>query len=314
MHATQEQQRLVKLATWASIVVAVTLILLKTWAWQTTASVSLLASLLDSLMDAAASAINFFAVRYALMPADEDHRFGHGKAESLAGLAQAVLIGLSVIWLFIQSYERITNPQPIQQTDIGIAVMVFSIVATAALVLFQRHVVKKTESNAVAADSLHYLSDLLMNASVIVALLLSVWGWQGADAWLAIIIGFYVLHSAWEIGTQSMDLLLDRELDEEERAIISNCVIAQQGVLGMHDLRTRQSGYTKFVQMHVELPDKMPLIQAHEIADAVEEAVIEAIPNAEVIVHLDPISVVPSEEHAVMARVISIDSADVHRE
>lgn len=314
MHATAEQQRLVKLATWASIMVAITLILLKTWAWQTTASVSLLASLLDSIMDAAASVINFFAVRYALMPADADHRFGHGKAESLAGLAQAVLISLSVIWLLMQSYERINNPQAIQHTDIGIGVMLFSIVATAALVMFQRYVVQRTESNAVAADSLHYLSDLLMNASVIVALLLSVWGWQGADAWLAIIIGFYVLHSAWEIGQQSMNLLLDRELAEEDRAIISNCVIAQPGVLGMHDLRTRQSGYTKFVQMHIELPDKMPLIQAHDIADAVEAAVIAAMPNAEVIVHLDPISVVPDEEHAVLARVMSIDSADIHRE
>ncbi len=242
MHADARQQQLVKLATWASILTAIFLIILKTWAWQTTASVSLLASLLDSLMDAAASIINFFAVRYAMMPADEDHRFGHGKAEALAGLAQAGLIGLSVIWLFVQSVDRILNPQAIVHTDIGIAIMLVSIVATAALVLGQRYVVERTQSNAVAADSLHYLSDLLMNASVIVALLLSVWGWQGADAWLAIVIGFYVLHSAWEIGIQSMHLLLDRELEEADRTLISNSVLQHEGVLGMHDLRTRQSG------------------------------------------------------------------------
>ena len=310
MHADARQQQLVKLATWASILTAIFLIILKTWAWQTTASVSLLASLLDSLMDAAASIINFFAVRYAMMPADEDHRFGHGKAEALAGLAQAGLIGLSVIWLFVQSVDRILNPQTIVHTDIGIAIMLVSIVATAALVLGQRYVVERTQSNAVAADSLHYLSDLLMNTSVIVALLLSVWGWQGADAWLAIVIGFYVLHSAWEIGIQSMHLLLDRELEEADRTLISNSVLQHEGVLGMHDLRTRQSGYTKFAQLHLELPDSMPLIEAHAIADAVEASIMNAIPNAEVIVHLDPISVVPNEDHAMMDRVVSIDNGE----
>ncbi|MCP4789361.1 MAG: cation diffusion facilitator family transporter [Gammaproteobacteria bacterium] len=310
MHADARQQQLVKLATWASILTAIFLIILKTWAWQTTASVSLLASLLDSLMDAAASIINFFAVRYAMIPADEDHRFGHGKAEALAGLAQAGLIGLSVIWLFVQSIDRILNPQAIVHTDIGIAIMLVSIVATAALVLGQRYVVERTQSNAVAADSLHYLSDLLMNASVIVALLLSVWGWQGADAWLAIVIGFYVLHSAWEIGIQSMHLLLDRELEEADRTLISNSVLQHEGVLGMHDLRTRQSGYTKFAQLHLELPDSMPLIEAHAIADAVEASIMNAIPNAEVIVHLDPISVVPNEDHAMMDRVVSIDTGE----
>ena len=313
MLASPQQQQLVKIATWASILVAVSLIILKTWAWQTTASVSLMASLLDSLMDAVASVINFFAVRYAMMPADEDHRFGHGKAESLAGLAQATLIGFSVIWLFIQSADRIMNPQPIAHTDIGIMVMLISIVATAALVLGQRYVVKRTQSNAVAADSLHYFSDLLMNASVIVALLLSAWGWQGADAWLAIIIGFYVLHSAWEIGKNSMHLLLDRELEESDRTLISNTVLQHQGVLGMHDLRTRQSGYTKFVQLHLELPDKMPLIEAHIIADAVEASIMAVMPNAEVIVHLDPISVVPSEDHAGMDRVVSLEQAEQHQ-
>ena len=312
-HTTAEKQKLVKLATWASIIVAVCLIALKSWAWQTTDSVSLLASLLDSLMDAAASIINFFAVRYAMMPADEDHRFGHGKAEALAGLAQAGLIGISVLWLFSHSFDRIMAPQEVVHTSVGISVMLISIVATAALVLGQRYVVKRTESSAVAADSLHYLSDLLMNASVIVALLLSQWGLSGADAWLAIIIGFYVLRSAWEIAQQSMHLLLDRELDETDRTLISTSVLQHKGVLGVHDLRTRQSGYTKFVQLHLELPDNMPLIEAHDIADAVEAGIKDVLPNAEVIVHLDPISAVSTEDHAGMDRVLSIDSSDNHK-
>lgn len=284
-----EHQRLMKLASGASVLVAVTLIGLKLGAWLMSGSVSLLASLVDSTMDSLVSVINFFAIRYAMTPADEDHRFGHGKAEAVAGLVQAAFIAGSAGFLFLHAIDKILNPQVISHTGTGLSVMVVSLLLTLALVALQRHVVKKTGSTAVAADSLHYLSDILANASVIVALLLAQWGYRHVDAGLGIIIAAFIVHSAWQIGTQSLKLLLDEELGPEVWQIVEQIVEDNPDVRGHHQLRTRQAGHIMFVQLHIELDKNMPLLQAHAITEEIELAIRERFPNADVLIHTDPV-------------------------
>jgi ferrous-iron efflux pump FieF len=282
--------QLIKLATWASVVVAVSLIGVKTWAWDQTQSVSLLASLIDSIMDSVASLINFFAVRYAMVPADKEHRFGHGKAEALAGLAQALLILISIGLLLSQTVGRLWHPVVIQNTPTGISVMFASMLLTALLVVLQRHVVKRTQSTAIEADSLHYTSDLLMNFGVIIALMLASYGYGGADPYLALAIGAYVVYSAWGIAKTAFHLLLDHELSDEQRQVITQLALTQPLVIGLHDLRSRQSGHIQFIQLHLELQDDMLLLDAHDVAEALEARIVEVFPHADVIIHLDPVS------------------------
>ena len=291
-----ETERLLKLATHASVITASLLIVAKTGAYWFTDSVSVLASLIDSLMDAGASLVNLLAVRYALAPPDNEHRYGHGKAESVAGLAQATFIAGSGLFLIIQSLERLVHPQPIEQLQVGLWVMGFAIVATAILMAIQYYVIRRTHSTAIRADALHYKSDLLTNTAIIAALLLSQIGWFGVDPVFALAIAAYVLYSAWEIGSEAFHDLLDHELPDEKRAVILQIAKDQQGVLGVHDLRTRLSGRTEFVQMHLELPDHLPLVNAHAIADSVEKKIKKALPAADVVIHQDPISSVDLSE------------------
>ena len=291
--ATPEQAaRLMRLATYASVSVAGLLIVTKLVAWQMSGSVSLLATLVDSILDALASLVNLFAVRHALAPADDEHRFGHGKAEALAGLGQATLITGSSMFLMYEAVQRLLDPVAVEGYQLGMWVMVFSIAMTLLLLTFQRHVILRTDSTAIRADALHYRTDLLVNAGVLLALALSRWGWPGFDPLFAIAIAFYILYSAWEIISHAFDHLMDRELPDEERLEIEQTVLAHAEVRGLHDLRTRRSGTATFVQMHVELDDHLSLLEAHRIAEDVEAAVVAAFPGAEVIIHPDPLSVV----------------------
>lgn len=287
--AAANTARLMQRATYASVTVALILIVAKTAAWGVTESVSVLSSLLDSLLDAVASAVNLFAVRHALMPADREHRFGHGKAEPLAGLAQAAFITGSAVLLLLQAVRRLHDPHPISGSGIGIAVMVFSIVMTFALVAYQRHVVRATGSVAISADRLHYAGDVLLNGSVIVSLILSGWFELGfADPVFGIGVGLYILISALRIGRQSLDLLMDRELPDDQRVKIREIAQAHPEVKSVHDLRTRSSGLDIFIQLHIEMDPQMSLRRAHEISDAVEREIMAVFPNSEVIIHQDP--------------------------
>ncbi|HEY9079742.1 cation diffusion facilitator family transporter [Magnetovibrio sp.] len=289
--------RLMRLATYAAVGTASTLIAVKFVAWLMTDSVSLLSTLIDSLLDVAASTVNLLAVRHALEPADEEHRFGHGKAESLAGLAQSAFIGGSAVFLLLQAGERLFNPSPVHNTTIGYGVMVFSIVATIALVMFQKYVAKRTESLAISADSAHYTMDVLVNLSVIVSLYLaSEMGWQIADPLFAIAISFYILHGAYEIGIEAYHVLMDRELPDEDREKIRALAMKHPQVISMHDLRTRQSGPDMFIQMHLEMKGEIPLVEAHEVAEDVMYRVQAAYPRAEVLIHQDPAGI--EEDHA----------------
>ena len=287
--APTERERLLKLATYASVGVAFGLIALKGGVWFASGSVSILASLIDSLMDSAASVINLFAVRYALKPADREHRFGHGKAEALAGLAQAAFIVGSAVLVLLQGVGRLLDPQPISATWLGISVMVLSIIATLGLLAVQRHVIKRTGSTAINADSIHYRSDLLLNASVIVALLLAAYGIQRADALMGLGIALYIGYSALRIGLDAIQILMDHELPEEVRTEALALAPGVAGVIDVHDFRSRQSGHHWFMQMHVELPAQMPLLEAHDLGEAVRSALEQRFPQVDVLVHTDPV-------------------------
>jgi ferrous-iron efflux pump FieF len=291
----EESARLMRLATYASISVAVTLVFAKTAAWIVTDSVVLLATLIDSTLDGIASLINLFAVRHALTPADKEHRFGHGKAEALAGLGQSAFIAGSAGFLLLESARRLMNPVPLESYGPGLAVMGLSIALTLALILFQRHVIRRTNSTAIKADALHYRTDFMVNASVILALVLAIEGWQGFDALFAIGIAIYILYSSWAIVRQSLDDLMDRELPEEERALIKGIAMANPRVRGLHDLRSRRSGTSTFLQLHIEVDDKLTLLQAHGVSDEVEGELQKSYPSAEIIIHVDPASIVPHE-------------------
>jgi cation diffusion facilitator family transporter len=294
MSISAEHARLMRLASGAALVVALSLALAKAVAWWMSGSVSLLAGLTDSLLDGAASLLNLLAVHYALRPADDDHRYGHGKAEALAGLGQSLFIGVSAILVGVQGVNRVLHPEPLGAQGLGIAVMLVSLGLTAALLVFQQHVVKVTGSTAIRADSLHYRSDLLLNSSILLALILAGFGWHRLDAIFGIAIAFYILWSAMTIARESVAVLMDAELSVEITERMHMLACAVPGALGAHDLRTRISGTRWFVQLHLELPNEMPLSQVHELCEQVETAIQAEFPQAEVLVHPDPQDVLPA--------------------
>lgn len=284
--------RLMRLATYASVTTALILIFTKVVAWFITDSVSILATLIDSSLDVLASIVNLIAVRHALQPADKEHRFGHGKAEALAGMGQAMFIAGSAGLLLLQAVGRIFHPQDgLKGMEVGVGVMLFSMIATLALITFQKYVIKHTNSTAIKADALHYKTDLLVNGSVIVALFLTYYGWGYFDALFAIGIAIFILYSAWEIIQEAINLLMDHELPDEQREQIRQVVLQHPETLGFHDLRTRRSGNVVFIQLHLELDARLTLSVAHAIADQVEKQLEKLFPEAEVIIHEDPVQV-----------------------
>jgi len=292
MTSSPEHARQLRLATRASVAEASLLIVTKAIAWWLSGAVSMLAGLTDSLLDGMASFLNLLAVHYALRPADEDHRYGHGKAESLAGMAQALFIAVSAVLIAVQAVDRLKNPEPIGAPWIGIGVIVFSRLMTVALLVLQHRVVKATGSNAVRADSLHYRSDLMLNGSILVALVLASFGWPQLDAWFGLGIAAYILWSAIQIARESFSVLMDQELPQEVSQNMLTLACRVPGVLSAHDLRTRISGNIWYVQLHLELPGELTLSVAHALSDRAAEAIEKAYPRAEVLVHADPQEVV----------------------
>lgn len=292
----QQYGKLVSRAAIAATVMASLLLLIKIFAWWYTGSVSILAALVDSLVDIAASLTNLLVVRYSLQPADEEHTFGHGKAESLAALAQSMFISGSALFLFLTGIQHLADPAQMKQPLVGVIVTVIALLSTLVLVTFQRWVVRKTQSQAVRADMLHYQSDVMMNGAILVALALSWYGWHRADSIFALGIGVYILYNAIRMGHEAVQSLLDRALPDDERQAIVDIINAWPGVKGAHDLRTRQSGPTRFIQVHIEMEDNLPLVQAHVIAEQVEQAILRRFPGSDVIIHQDPCSVVPTQQ------------------
>ena len=289
LESSNQMAKLMRLATYASVTVATILIVVKIGAWLATESVSLLSSLVDSLLDAGSSLINLFAIYHALQPADREHRFGHGKAEALAGLAQAAFIAGSGVFVMLEAIDRLFNPRAINNGEFGIGVMIFAILLTSILVLFQAYVVRKTGSIAIHADSFHYRVDVLVNIAVIMSLILSSYGgFFVADPLFAGAIVIYMGFGSWKIAIKSLDDLMDKEFPDEERIKIREIAMAHPNVHDIHDMRTRRSGRYSFIQIHLEMSRELTLVEAHQISDEVMYKVEEAFPSTEVLIHQDP--------------------------
>lgn len=286
---------LMRRATYASVVVAGLLVVVKLIAWVETNSVSLLSSFIDSLLDGSASLANLVAVRQALVPPDREHRFGHGKAEPLASLGQATFIAGSAVLLLIEAIKHLIHPQPITNTKAGLAVMVFAVAVTLVLVLYQRTVVKRTGSLVVSVDAFHYRADLVLNVAVIAALVLTAeFGYVLIDPIFGGVIALWIIWGAWQVANRAIVQLMDRELPDAERERIRAIVLAHPEVHAVHDMKTRAAGPISFIQIHLEMDADLPLIQAHRIADEVEASITAAYPRAEVIIHQDPVGVAES--------------------
>ncbi|HET9810265.1 MAG TPA: cation diffusion facilitator family transporter [Sphingomicrobium sp.] len=273
----------------ASIAMAVFLIALKAWAAIETSSMAMLGSLADSSLDLVASLVVLLAVRVAAQPADREHRFGHGKAEALAALVQVVIISISALFIAFESGRRLILREQTAQADLGIGVSAVAICFTVALIAYQRHVVRRTGSVAIATDRLHYASDLMLNGSVMLALWLDQYaGIVGADAVFGLLIAAWLAWGAWNSSSHALAQLMDREWPDEERERFLAATRDYPELAGLHDLRTRTSGTDHFVQFHVWVPQDWTVREAHDRLDRVEEALQERFPGTEILIHLDP--------------------------
>jgi ferrous-iron efflux pump FieF len=273
----------------ASSMLALILIGLKTFAALNTSSMAMLGSLADSTLDLVASLIVLLAVRIAATPADHDHRFGHGKAESLAALVQVILISLSAGFIAVRSIQRLLSGAATSDAVLGIGVSLTAMAMTAVLIVYQRHVVRMTGSLAIGTDRLHYSSDLLLNLSVIIALALDQFaGLTGADAIFGLLIALWLLWGAWRASSGALHQLMDREWPDELRERFLAAAKEYPELAGIHDLRTRSSGTHNFAQFHVWVPGGWTVQEAHDRLDAVEEALRARFPDTEILIHVDP--------------------------
>ncbi|MES2119537.1 MAG: cation diffusion facilitator family transporter [Pseudomonadota bacterium] len=287
--AAAERSKLTARAAMASTGMAVTLILLKAYAALKTASMAMLGSLTDSSLDLIASLIVLLAVRIAATPADHEHRFGHGKAEALAALAQVIIISVSAIFIGFRAVQRLISGAETAHAELGIGVSVIAIILTIGLITYQRHVVNRTGSLAIGTDRLHYSSDLLLNGSVIAALVLDQFlGVVGADAVFGMLIALWLLWGAWRASSDAVAQLMDREWPDEMRQRFLEACKEYRELAGLHDFRTRSSGTHHFAQFHVWVPADWTVKEAHDRLDAVEEALQERFPGTEILIHVDP--------------------------
>ena len=285
----EERGRLTARAAFASSAMAITLIVMKTYAAVKTSSMAMLGSLADSGLDLVASLIVLLAVRIAAQPADHEHRFGHGKAEALAALVQVILISFSAMFIAFRSTQRLINGAETGQAELGIGVSVIAMVLTIALITYQRHVVKRTGSLAIGTDRLHYSSDLLLNGSVIAALVLDqVAGLKGSDAVFGILIALWLLWGAWSASSHALNQLMDREWPDERREQFLAAAKEYPELAGLHDFRTRSSGTNYFAQFHVWVPADWTVKEAHDRLDRAEEELQKRFPDTEILIHVDP--------------------------
>jgi ferrous-iron efflux pump FieF len=273
----------------ASVAMALFLTALKSWAAIETGSVALLGSLADTGFDLLASLLTLFSVRYAALPADDDHRFGHGKAEALSALVQVMLVTVSAVFIGWRAVVRFGSGTPTEHPEMGIGVSLVAIVATLGLLAYQRHVIKKTGSVAIHGDHLHYQGDLLLNIAVIVALALdAVLNVRGADPLFGIAIALWLLWGAWRAASLALDQLLDKEWPLEKRQRFIEVAMRHPELRGIHDMRTRSAGAHDFCQFHVWVDPNMPVLQAHEVMDEIEAELMREFPGVEVLIHPDP--------------------------
>ena len=283
---------LVRSASIASLLVASTLIVLKYYGWVTTNSVSLLGSLADSLIDFLASVFVFVAISYSILPADAKHRFGYGKSEGLAAFVQSLFIGISGIYVCFEAIKRLLNPSQINQPSIAIWIILVSIVLTLTLVMYQKYVVKKSKSIAIESDRYHYLTDTYINLSVLFSIAITGWTrFVFIDALVGLLISGVILYTSVTLLKKSFKILLDQEIQSDDRDRIREIALDHPKVLGFHDLRTRDTGREYIIQFHLELDPNMSLLESHEITDEVTDNILKLYPDSELIIHTDPLGI-----------------------
>lgn len=289
MYSSDNSNKLKSLAVISGVFLAVTLILVKLFAFIKSDSLAVFSSLVDSVTDLFASMVSFLAVYFSSKPASVNHRYGYGKTEALSALLQALFVGASGLFVIIDGIKRLINPIEITQIDTAIFIMIFSIVSTLFLVLFQTYVAKKTNSLAIKADRAHYVVDFLTNSAVIISLVcIHFFGFYFFDVIAALFISVYLLYNAYELAKESIDLITDRELSGDVRKNIEQIVIKTDGILGMHDFRSRSLGDIYYIEMHLEIDGNTPLSLAHELTDVVEKKIEQIYPNSQILIHQDP--------------------------
>ena len=292
---TIHDQKLLKLSTYCTVGGVLLIIIAKTFGWFITESVTMLASLVDALLDICVSSMNLLAIHYALQPADHEHRFGHGKAEDIAVFCQAVFFALSGVFVIYAAIGRFFTPNEhvVNAGSIGIYILLFSVLMTFIIVSVQRYVMKRAISNVLEADSMHYFSDLLTNIAAIIGIVITTyWQLPMFDNIMAIAISGYIIFNAVKLFKRSFNNLMDHEMDEADRQMIIDLIKSNKKVLGFHDLKTRYAGVKPFIQFHIELNENMAIKEAHQIVTELELAILAEMPNAEVLIHQDPEGVV----------------------
>ena len=292
MTPQEKNNHLKKQASYASIFLAVLLIIVKFIAFIKTDSLAIFSSFIDSVTDLFASAISGIAVYYAMKPATYNHRYGFGKSEALSALMQAMFVGASGLFVIFDGINRLFNPVDVVKMDVGIAIMVFSIVSTIILVCFQTYVANKTNSLAIKADRAHYMVDFLTNFMVIISLVLvKTFGFVYFDVIAAFFISLYLLYNAYDLAKESIEQITDKELSDEIRQNIIELVSNCKDVKGMHDLRTRSVGDVYYIELHLEIDGNMSLSKTHKITDKVEAVLLQTYPQSQILIHQDPLGI-----------------------
>ncbi|MDD4555822.1 MAG: cation diffusion facilitator family transporter [Alphaproteobacteria bacterium] len=278
-----------KKAGFLSISLALFLSILKIIATIYTGSLAIYSSMIDSLSDVLASTVTFFAIRFSTRPASRDFRYGYGKAEAISSLFQSLFIAASGLYVLCDGIIRLRSPEALDDSFIGISIMIISLLLTLALVMFQNHVIKKTNSMALKADSAHYLVDLTTNASIILSLIaIKFYKIYWLDSVIAIVISLYLLHMAYGLLKEAILTLMDQELSDEIRQTVESLIKKQPFTRGIHDLRTRSLGEKFLFEFHLELDEDISLKQAHDYAHITEDEILKTYPNAQVIIHQEP--------------------------
>ncbi len=273
----------------AALLMVALLIGIKSYAYLQSGSLSVLASLVDSIVDSGVSLMNLLVILYAIRPADRDHRYGHGKAEGLAALAQGLFIAGAALYLLSEAATRFLHQEAVSDHGLAIAVMGVSVILSYALVRFQSYALRRAPSLAIEADQAHYSMDIAVNSGVIVTIIMIYYGAPGwIDPLFALGVAAYLAYVAWHIGRKGLDMLLDRELPEPDRQTILTLARQDKDVLGVHDLRTRKSGMAVHIFFDVELDPKLSLESAHSITTRIERTLLQHFPNAEIMIHMDP--------------------------
>ncbi len=289
-HYSEENIKLLKIAPYYSVGTALVIFIIKFYSWALTDSVSIFASLMDSLLDISASAINLVALRLAITPPDHNHRFGHNKIEDLAVFGQSIFFFFSGIFAFYSAGQHMIHPVEIDHVDIGIYCMIACIVLTLFLLIYQSYVIKKTGSTLMKADKLHYTADLMTNGIVMISLYFSN-QFHMLDAILGTAIACYIIYSSYGLFVRSIKNLVDEEFNDDERSKILGIIGEHKEVLGVHEFKTRYAGNKPFIQCHIEMDGDRTLTSVHEISDRIMEEILKVFPGAEIIIHQDPAGV-----------------------